>query len=389
MKKKILIVLNHLTIGGVQKTLVTASKVFDYEKYDITIYLRKNRTDLLPYIDDRANIIINTDNHHYYRKPYCIILQVMIWLFSVLNYKSLVKKSEDKLKHIVTNYSMKNEYKKYFKNDFYDTAIAYVHGYPALFVNKYVHANKKIIFFRESEDSLHEIHKEIIEDFDKVLALHESHKDLIAQWYPSVKERIEILENYTDKKSIVDQSKAFDVKTQKNKILLCSCGRIEKVKGFDLAVDAAKHLKERSQDFIWYFVGDGSERADIEEKIKQYDLCKHIVITGMKKNPYPFISACDIYVQPSYAESLGNTMVEANKLNKPVVSTSTVGGNKLIINEYNGLLCDTNAQSLAQAILKLISDPELRRKITDHLQNADYSKELQKYKEQWENVLEG
>lgn len=389
MRKKILIVLNHLTIGGVQKTLVTASKVFDYEKYDVTIYLRKNRTDLLPYIDKRANIIINNDTHHYYRKPYCVILQAMIWIFNFLGKKLLAKKFKDKLKCIVTNYTMKYEYKKYFKNSFYDIAIAYVHGYPALLVNKYVHAKQKIIFFRESEDCLHEIHNEIIDDFDKVLSLHDAQKKLIAQWYPSIKDRIEILENYTDKNSITEQSKAFNVKTPKNKIVLCSCGRIEKVKGFGLAVETAKILKEHNLEFIWYFVGDGSERAIVEKKIKQYNLCDHIVITGMEQNPYPYIAACDIYVQPSFAESLGNTMVEANKLNKAVISTSTVGGKKLIINEINGLLCETNAQSLSQAILKLVSNQELRKQITDYLKNLDYSKELQKYKEQWNNVLEG
>ena len=389
MKKKILIVLNHLTIGGVQKTLVTASKVFDYEKYDITIYLRKNRTDLLPYIDKQANIIINDDRHHYYRKPYCVMLQFLIWTLSFFKKQSLADRFEKKLNLVIMNYAMKYEHKKYFRNNSYDVAIAYVHGYPALLVNRYVNADKKIIFFRESEDSLHDIHNEIIKDFDKVLALHSTHKDLIAQWYPSIKDRIEILENYTDQDSIFDQSNAFEVKLSTNKFILCSCGRIEKVKGFELAVEAAKILKEQNQEFVWYFVGDGTERKSIENKIKQYNLCDYIKITGMEKNPYPYIAACNLYVQPSFAESYGNTIVEANKLNKAVVSTSTVGGTKLITNEVNGLLCEINAYSLAQAILKLITNSELRGKITNHLQNKDYSQELQRYKEQWDNILEG
>ena len=56
-KKKLLIVAHHLTIGGVQKSLISALKVIDYEKFDVTLYLRKNRTDLLAFVDERVNVL--------------------------------------------------------------------------------------------------------------------------------------------------------------------------------------------------------------------------------------------------------------------------------------------------------------------------------------------
>ena len=56
-KKKLLIVAHHLTIGGVQKSLIAALKAIDYEKFDVTLYLRKNRTDLLSLVDERVNVI--------------------------------------------------------------------------------------------------------------------------------------------------------------------------------------------------------------------------------------------------------------------------------------------------------------------------------------------
>ena len=69
MKKKLLIVAHHMTIGGVQKSLISALKALDYNTYDVTLYLRKNRTDLLSFVDERVNVIINTDPNRYYRKP--------------------------------------------------------------------------------------------------------------------------------------------------------------------------------------------------------------------------------------------------------------------------------------------------------------------------------
>ena len=95
MKKKLLIVAHHMTIGGVQKSLISALKALDYNNYDVTLYLRKNRTDLLPFVDERVNVIVNTDPNRYYRKPYAIFLQVTVLseatLFTVKQFFLLAK----------------------------------------------------------------------------------------------------------------------------------------------------------------------------------------------------------------------------------------------------------------------------------------------------------
>ena len=115
MKKQLLIVAHHMTIGGVQKTLVSASKALDYDKYDVTLYLRKNRTDLLEHIDKRINVIVNEDPHHYYRKPYAILLQLKILLSKKLGNKTLEAAYNNELADRIRKDSMRYEQKKYFK----------------------------------------------------------------------------------------------------------------------------------------------------------------------------------------------------------------------------------------------------------------------------------
>ncbi len=387
-KKQLLVVLNHLTIGGVQKTLITASKNFDYEKYDVTIYLRRNRTDLLPYIDKRAKVIVNNDPNHYYRKPFALKLQLQIMIAKLLKDKSKVKALESELTSQICHATMSYEQKTHFNSLNYDIAIAYVHGYPALLVDKYINAKKKIIFFRTSTDELHEVHEKIIANFDKVMSLMEEQKALIKTWYPIVEDRIFIVENYIDKEAIIAQSKEKQLPKYDSKYTICSCGRFAMVKGFDLAVEAAKELKERGISFLWYFVGDGSDRTYIEELIKKYGLTEEIVLTGMQKNPYPYMAACDVYVQPSREEALVNTVNEAQKLCKPVVSTKTLGGLKFIDSEEKGLLCDFTGKSIADGIERILRDEMLRKKIENNLQSIDYSFQNEKYKEQWRAVLE-
>ena len=172
MKKRLLVVIPHLTIGGVQKSLISALPTLDYEKYDVTLYLRKNRTTLLPYVDKRVNVIINDDKTKYYRKPFSVFLQFVAIIFSVLGLKEKSAKTDKKLADYIRKTAMNYEKRKYFKDAFYDIAIAYVQGYEVQFVDEYVNASEKYMFFHTSTDEVHSVHKKSLPNFKKIAALH-------------------------------------------------------------------------------------------------------------------------------------------------------------------------------------------------------------------------
>lgn len=387
-KKKLLIVIPHMTVGGVQKSLISASKALDYDKYDVTLYLRKNRTDLLPLVDKRIKVIVNTDPNKYYRKPYAIALQAKAFAAKLLGNKAKAKELNGILEEKIRLDMLEYERRSYFAEAHYDIAIAYVQGYVAQFVAECVDADKKILFFHTSTNEIPEIHKKVIPLYHRIAALHNEQKALIEEWYPDAKGKITIVENYTDKELITEQSKEFPI-PETDKTVICSCGRLSPVKGFDMAVEAAKILRENGVDFIWYFVGDGAERIKIEKLISEYSLESNIVITGMKKNPYPYIAACDIYVQPSYEEAMPVTILEAHRLSRPVITTATVGGCKLVENGKNGTVCEISSEAIAESVITLNNNKELYNTVLNNLGSADYSHEFEKYKEQWKALLEG
>lgn len=388
-KKIILFVTNHLTIGGVQKSLVTALNAIDYSKNDVTLYIRKNRLALLSHVNKNVKVIINDDQTKYYREFSSVTLIIGAFLWKLIKKDKQAEEKINALATTIKNQRMEYEKKRFFTDIKYDIAISYYSGYTAEFVMKNVQAKKKIAFYHSSTDDQHHLHESIYPSFDKIIAVNSSVRNNLSKWYPHIAEKITVIENFVDYQEVRTRASELTIPKQLDVTILCSCGRLSNVKGFDLAVGAAVILKENNIPFVWYFVGDGPERQRLQEAIINKALEKHIIITGMLDNPYPYMKACDIYVQPSYEESFGLTITEAKILYRPVVSTNTVGAKEQIVHRKNGYLSDINSESLASGIMQLITEKALRQTIIAFLHTIDYLQDYDAYKTHWENLLAG
>lgn len=382
-KKKILFVVHQLNCGGVQKSLITALNHIDYNKNDVTLYIRKNRVDLLERVNKNVNVIINTDKNNYYHTFIGFIYTALITFFSFSKkYKSHF---EAKLRDYIVNRQMQYEAKTYFSGKSYDIAISYIQGYTSQFVAEKIKAEKKIVFFHGSEDEHHLIHIRIFADFDLILGVSSDVADLLKKFYPDYTEKISYLSNYVNYEEVISEANIFTLDLV-GKLTLCTCGRFTEVKGFDIATKTAKILKEINLDYIWYYVGDGPERVNIENLINTYGLKDNIIMTGMQENPYPYIKCCDIYVQPSLAEAQPLSIIEAQILNKPVVTTKTVGGMNIVKDGITGIQTEINPEALAEGIMKL-TDSTLRERMVAELSKIDYNKEKERYTRQWTKLL--
>lgn len=389
MKRELLFVTHHLTVGGVQKSLVSALSAIDYDKYNVTLYVRKNRLDIIDYIDKRVNVVVNKIDKHYYRDWTVIKCLTQIKLYSFFKNEQKKNEANNRLQKYIINKQMTDERNCYFIDKSFDIAIAYLQSITALFVEKYVDAKKKIVFYQGSTDEWHDINSNTLPKFNKIVVEHKDIKNLLLQWYERARsEQVVILENYTNNELLKKQSKEFSVITYKDRLTLCTCSRFSEVKGIDLAVEAAKTLKNKGYRFLWYLVGDGSEKNKIDALIAKYSLKDYIVLPGMQKNPYPYMANCDIYVQPSREEALSIAMLESQMLCVPMISTKTAGGLAMIQEGVNGLLAEINAESLAVSIEKLFINEDLRLSIKMFLSSVDYSKEEARYRKDWELLLE-
>ena len=140
MKKKVLIAVHQLNLGGVQKALISALNAIDYSKNDVVLYIRKNRTDLIESVNKNVSkIIINKDNTKYYRKPYSLLL--LIKLSIAILFGKNTSEMNKRLNDYIVDLQMKYEKEHYFSDDtIYDVAISYIQSHTAKFVSENIKA---------------------------------------------------------------------------------------------------------------------------------------------------------------------------------------------------------------------------------------------------------
>ena len=90
----------------------------------------------------------------------------------------------------------------------------------------------------------------------------------------------------------------------------------------------------------------------------------HVILLGKKENPYPYMKACDIYVQPSRYEGNAVTVREAQILGNPVVVTDYPTSHSQVRDGQDGVIVPMDNEGCARGIAALISDREKQARLS-------------------------
>jgi len=133
-------------------------------------------------------------------------------------------------------------------------------------------------------------------------------------------------------------------------------------KGLKYLIEAAHLLKDKNIKFI--LVGEGQEKEEIENLIKNYNLSEKFVLIKPTYKDYIYLKAFDAFVLPSLKEGFPWTILEAMVAEVPVIATRVGAIPEVIDNGKNGILIDSrNPEQTKQAINKLLDDESLRNKL--------------------------
>ena len=258
----------------------------------------------------------------------------------------------------------------------YDLAVSFLT--PHYFVAEKVRAKKKIAWIHTdytmvSVDRVSEL--AMWERYDYIASISDTVTDSFLKCFPSLENRIVLIENILPESVIRWQTDAFNAALEMSaeKTRLLSIGRFCYQKNFDNVPDICARLLKMGLDVCWYLIGFGGDEALIRQKIREAGMEDHVILLGKRDNPYPYIKACDVYVQPSRYEGKAVTVREAQMLCKPVIITNYATAPSQLIDGVDGITVPMGNEGCAQGIAALLRDHEEMTLLSENCRLRDYS----------------
>ena len=379
MKKKLLFVIDSLICGGAEKSLVSLLPLLNQEKYEIHLWMLHRGMVFESLLSE--NVLVEDEPSYrtweylFFRLSH-IVYSLLFRINQLLGIKEHT--AETLWKCVGKAYKVPKET--------FDVAIAYQQGVPTYIVSTKINARKKIAWinadiFAAGYDISY--NAAFYDQYDALVPVSQNLESVLREKYPQYSEKYHCVYDILNPDLIRRQSQMpvdnFIFNHQHP--LIVTTGRLAIAKNHRLAVEAAKILQERGVEFVWLFVGDGEERPNIESLIKIYNLQKYVILLGERTNPYPYMAQCDVYVQTSSFEGYGLTIAEAKILGKPVVSTNFDVVHDQIKHGHDGLIAEMTPESVADNILRLINDTDLKNRIIANVnkeKNTTYMTEVEK-----------
>jgi len=151
-----------------------------------------------------------------------------------------------------------------------------------------------------------------------------------------------------------------------NKRTVLFVGRLIPRKGLAFLIEAAKRVVKENPDTAFIIVGNGPLKNKLTSDLERANLSRSFIFLGdVKDSILPALYNCaDVFALPSIQEGQGIALLEAQASAKPVVAFRVGGVKEAVLDGNSGLLVERgSSDGLAEAILKLLSNPSLRERM--------------------------
>lgn len=385
-KPRLFINMHYMELGGAERALLGLLNALDTGKVDVDLFINQHTGSFMSLIPSKIHLLPENPVYSAIERPMKDILFEGQWkifigrLIGRLRYKLFLRSIGKVRDGSATQYAFDgvSPFLPSLKLlGRYDMAISFLD--PPHIVQDKVDASIKLEWIHTDWSTV-DVNKDLVAPRwgrnDYIVSISEAVTEQFLKKFPQFKEKIIEIHNILSPTFVRSQAALVEDMRELNKegLTLCSVGRIAYLKNFDNVPYIAKLLKEKSLKFHWYVVGPGNHEA-IDETIRTINVedCVHFV--GPKTNPYPWMKACDIYVQTSRYEGHSVTVREAQILGKPVIITNYPTAKSQIQDGVDGVICYLDNESIAEAIFALANDGQKQAKLSEYVSSHDYGNE--------------
>lgn len=161
------------------------------------------------------------------------------------------------------------------------------------------------------------------------------------------------------------------LRIDEGRLLVGTVGELNRLKGHEEFLRAASMVAARFAKVDFIVAGadpsaKGEHMAELVGLIGELNLSGRVHFTGWLDDVAPLLKALDVFVSASRTESFGLAIVEAMASGAAVVATKTSGARSVIEDGTSGILAPVgNVEELAAHILKLLTDENERRRLSE------------------------
>lgn len=391
MKPHILINMHYLEIGGAETALIGLLNALDPNRVDVDLFLHDHRGEMMQFVPEWVNVLPSIKEYTMLERPIMELIKCGHWLIAAARMwaKYVSEKAYKKSHSCLPNASMFHYMAKYTTlllprinpNVTYDLAISFLNPHQTTLQK--VNARKRIAWIHtdytkiwvDADDEL-----PVWSKYDYIASISPDVTKTFLQTFPSLANTNKIveIENILSPAFVRRRADIEDVEGELNKyggVKLLSIGRFSEAKNYDNVPDICRRMVKEGVDVKWFIIGYGGDEQLIRRKIEEAGMQEHVIILGKRSNPYPYIKACDIYVQPSRYEGKSVTVREAQMLCKPVVVTNYPTASSQIKNGIDGVIVPMDNEGCARGLAEVIIDKPLQGRLVDYLKTHDYGNE--------------
>lgn len=383
MKPSILIFSQAMELGGVERSLLGLLDSIDYDRYDVDLFLMRHSGELMPYLNPKAKLLPEIPQYVSLAVPMASLIKSGQFrvLCGRLQGKLAARRFDkkhpsDKPSVAALTYSHKYTLRSMpqISDKVYDLAISFLT--PHYFARERVKAKKYAAWIHTDYTALSfDRTAELVmwEGYDAICGVSEQASKSFQTAFPELAGKVQTVENILPKELICRQAEESQAEMPSDRISILSVGRFCEAKNFDNVPDICRRLVEDGLDVKWYLIGYGGDEPLIRQKIAEAGMQERVIILGKKDNPYPYMRACDLYVQPSRYEGKAVTVREAQLLGKPVVITNYATSGSQLEDGVDGVIVPMDNAGCAAGIAALLRDPTRMQQLSENCAKRDYT----------------
>jgi glycosyltransferase involved in cell wall biosynthesis len=397
MKKRLFIAIHYLELGGAEISLIGLLQALDYSKYDVDLFVYSHRGELMGFIPKEVNLLPEIKEYAQIERPLKDVIRDGYWkiafarLKAKMQFRRYVRHNHPKDGSAVFQ-CVSSAVSPYLPSldslGEYDLAISFLT--PHNIVLEKVNAKRKAAWIHTDYSRIDvntDLELPVWSGFDHIVSISPEVTKAFVSRFPSLEPKIIEMENILSTKFvreradlITQQEIALEIDRKDGETILLSVGRFCEAKNYDNVPDICRRIIAAGCPVKWYLIGYGGNEPLIRRKIAEAGMEDNVIILGKKANPYPYIKACDIYVQPSRYEGKSVTVREAQVLCKPVVITDYQTARSQVRDGIDGMIVPLDNEGCAAEIVGLIKDAEKQRSLIEYEKENDFGNEAESCK---------